>query len=77
MPAFTELSPSSLPPARLRVKPFDSQMRFSITASRFPAGPTMAAPQAATVHGHDDLSANHTCKNHRRDCVHPNVLHGW
>jgi len=35
MPAFTELSPSSLPPARLRVKRFDSQMRFSITASDF------------------------------------------
>jgi len=33
MPAFTELSPSSLPPARLRVKRFDSQMRFSVTAS--------------------------------------------
>jgi len=28
------------------------------------------------MHGHDDQSANHTCKNHRRDCVHPNVLHG-
>jgi len=31
MPAFTELSPSSLRPARLRVIWFDSQVRFSVT----------------------------------------------